>query len=198
MGNDLVDIKYGEYLHWYYYDRHAVDNNNNNRQGSLPLEEAYCSKRWDLRQFGFIIELCQVNAMVAYNYFVRKHDGDFVNKETFLRMLGRDLILNSDCEMKNDGKMGKLNTRSKTLPPGCNMASTTSRVARAGHELVRISKFHGKWNGISFPQIATEYSKCSFSMRCGTQTRTFCYCYFSLMLCVQFYGEHIASINNIN
>ena len=89
-----------------------------------------------------------------------------------------------------------MNTRKKALPPGFNIASTTSTVARSGHELVCITKYHGKWNGISFSKIATEYYKLACSMRCGTQTRMFCYCDFSLMLCTQCYGQHIASINN--
>ena len=54
VGGDLVEISYGEYQHYYYYGRHAVDDNNNNRQGVLPYEEAYSTKRWDLRQFGFV------------------------------------------------------------------------------------------------------------------------------------------------
>ena len=198
VSGSLVEVTYGEYMHWYYYGRHAVDDNNNNRQGHLPFEEAYCARRWDLRQFGFIIALAQVNSMLAFNYFVRRETKDFVRKAAFLRMLARDLIFNPESASNwktRGGTTIKTNARPKLLPPGCKIASSTSKIARGGHELVRLEKFSGKWNGHTFPKIQTDYSKCACSMRCGTLTRTFCYCDFSLMLCAQCYGEHIAAIN---
>ena len=53
----------------YYFGRHAFDDNNNNRQGCLSCEEVFQMKDWAMRQFGFIIALCQTNAFLAYNYF---------------------------------------------------------------------------------------------------------------------------------
>ena len=44
VGTSLVEITYGEYMHWYYFGRHAVDDNNNIRQGCLPFEESYSTK----------------------------------------------------------------------------------------------------------------------------------------------------------
>ncbi len=35
VGGELIEIDYSEYIYWYYYGRHSVDDNNNNRQGRL-------------------------------------------------------------------------------------------------------------------------------------------------------------------
>ena len=87
-------------------------------------------------------------------------------------------------------------TRGKQLPEGVQWAIKRSTMARGGHELVRIMKNRGKWNGREFPKIKTEYSKLKCSMKCNALTRTFCYCDFSLILCTQCYGEHIASVQS--
>ena len=201
VGMDLVDMQYREFQHWYYYGRHAVDDNNNNRQGCLSFEESYCGKRWDLRQFGFIIALAQVNAMLSYNYFKRK-DKEKVSKAEFVRMLARDLIYNREREYlwvdSPQRTATRRHCRPTTIPNGCSYASVTSKVARAGHELLRLDKNRGKWNGNEFPVITSDYSKCNCSMKCGMTTRTFCSCDNTYMLCVQCYGEHIASITNLN
>ena len=201
VGGEMIELSYGEYQHWYYYGRHAVDDNNNNRQGHLPFEEAYCAKRWDLRQFGFVMALAQTNAMLAYNYFVRHKKGlNPLPKSQFQRELAKDLVYNTNIEdeFEDENERMKLrsHTRPKKLPEGVKWAYSSSKVARGGHELVRIGKNRGKWNGHEFPKIATEYSKLQCSMKYKTLTRTFCYCDFILMLCTQCYGEQIACINN--
>ena len=72
VGCDLVQFKYGEMHNHYYYGRHAVDDNNNNRQGCLSFEDIFVPKAWEMRQFGFIIALCQTNAFLLYNLFRSK------------------------------------------------------------------------------------------------------------------------------
>merc|ERR1712038_1114307 len=100
-----------------------------------------------------------------------------------------------DDDAKDDNSRDK---RSRQLPEGCSWATKSSKIARGGHELVRLDRFRGHWNGREFTKIKTEYSKCACSYRCGMKTRTFCYCDFNLMLCAECYGEHIASVHNVN
>ena len=163
VGGDLVELTYGEFQHWYYFGRHAVDDNNNNRQGHLPFEEAYCSKRWDLQQLGFIIALAQTNALLAYNLFLHHKQGlpPFLKAE-FQRSLARELVYNLELqaavETQNGGMRLRTNTRSRQLPEGCSWASKTSKIARGGHELVQIDKYRGCWNERKFTKICMEYS----------------------------------------
>lgn len=125
-------------------------------------------------------------------------------KAVFMRKLAQDLLMmGNDCvgDVVRSSVLNSPNaftpTRRNILPSGCDMASKRSGIARAGHELVRLQPYRGKWNGHSFPQIRTQYSKCSCAMKCGTPTRTFCSCDFSLMLCGQCYGEHLAALNKL-
>ena len=55
-------------MNWYYYGSHAVDDNNNNRQGCLSFEEVLQMKDWTMRQFDFIIALCKKVAFLVYKY----------------------------------------------------------------------------------------------------------------------------------
>ncbi len=97
VGGQLVEINYSEYMNWYYFGRHSVDDNNNNRQGRLSFEETFTPARWDLCQFGFMIGLVQVNAMLAYNFFNR-HALNLAasTKAEFTQSLAKDLLYNEE------------------------------------------------------------------------------------------------------
>ncbi len=40
-GVELVEINYSEYMHWYIFGHHSVENNNKNNQGCLSFEGAF-------------------------------------------------------------------------------------------------------------------------------------------------------------
>ena len=155
---------------------------------------------------GFVISLSMTNDLLAYsNYFARyKKKKDIVEKAEFQRQLVRDLIFNDDIETtwEESRTTGvevmslRSHTTPKQLPEGCQWARKSSKIARSGHELVRIKKGHGKWNGREFPKIKSEYSKCACSYKCGSFVRTFCYCDFNLILCQHCHGEHIHEVQS--
>ncbi len=72
VGRNLVEIDYLEYMHYYYFGCHAVNNNNNNCQGRPTLKKTFTPDQWELRHLGWIIALTQINSMPAYNLFNRK------------------------------------------------------------------------------------------------------------------------------
>ncbi len=41
VGGCLVESDYSEYIRWYYYGQHAVDDNKNNCEGFLSFEETF-------------------------------------------------------------------------------------------------------------------------------------------------------------
>ena len=194
VGNSLIEISYGEYMHWYYYGRHAVDDNNNNRQGSLPFEETYATKRWDLRQLGFIIALTLTNAQLAYNHFNRLAKKEtLVTKAEFLRSIGRTLIHNEHYESQIFSENESQRMKTRHLPLGaCLNTMRAHYQGPHGHELCRLEAYHGKWNGTEFPRRTTRYGKCQCAMRCGRETRTFCFCNFAIMMCSTCHGLHLA------
>ena len=203
VGQELQQIRYGEYQDWYYFGRHAVDDNNNNRQGNLSFEETYCPDRWDLRQFGFIIALCQTNSLLAYNYFNRKEKGDnSMSKAEFTRLLAHELVNNPDRGGSSLVEEYEMNASSGAtecqLPKGGSHKSKSVKYDNGGHLLCRLDPYHGKWDGRQFPRITCKYSRCRCSYRCGMEVRTFCSCDYSLMLCSSCHGRHIADLNQNN
>ena len=44
VGGELIQFQYAEMMNWYYFGRHAIDDNNNNCQGYLSFEEVFQMK----------------------------------------------------------------------------------------------------------------------------------------------------------
>ena len=177
VGGSLFDVEYTEYQKWYYYARHAVDDNNNNRQGSLSFEEAFGCKDWGMRQFAFIAALAQVNALLAYNYFVRhKIQGNKpLSKAEFTRMLCKEMLENQLAQ--TEAEPNQNNNR------------------EAGHALKKIPTGHLKWNGEQYPKSKQPYQKypCSTS-GCKAWVRTYCACNPRISLCTLCYAQHIKNL----
>lgn len=62
------EIELPEIVATYYSCRHAVDDNNHLRQGSVDLERAWNTKTWHHRQLAFILSLTCTNAFLAFKY----------------------------------------------------------------------------------------------------------------------------------
>ncbi len=137
VGGNLIEIDYSEYMHYYYFGRHAVDNNNNNRQGRLSFEETFTPDRWELQHLGWIIALVQINSLLAYNIFNRKplHQ-DYATKAKFTRELGQDLIHTEDNHQVEDDVTGDslpLTQGPKTLPHGAQFNYLNDPCPFPGH-----------------------------------------------------------------
>ena len=92
-----MEFKYGEYQQWYYYVRHAVGDNNNNRQGCLSYEERFCPRDWSTRQFGFLFTVSLTNALHAYNHLVlMKNHKKKISKSDFLCKIAEEMINNNE------------------------------------------------------------------------------------------------------
>jgi len=181
VGGELVEFQYGEVMNSYYFGRHAVDDNNNNRQGCLSFEEVFQMKDWAMRQFGFIIALCQTNAFLAYNYFKNRkvNEEELDTKATFTRRLAKELIENEMWErQKKDDKESDTNKTKKW-----------KRVEE--HELIKMPQYRGKWNGHEFVPVVQKYQKylCT-TPNCRNRVRTYCKCDKSLVLCMECYAIH--------
>ncbi len=66
----LGNVNYSEYMYWYHFECHAVNGNNYNFQGHQSFEETFTPYCWELRQFGLMIVVCQVNSILAHNTLV--------------------------------------------------------------------------------------------------------------------------------
>eukprot|EP00055_Hartaetosiga_balthica_P018338 m.133075 g.133075 ORF g.133075 m.133075 type:complete len:412 (+) comp9491_c0_seq2:1076-2311(+) len=91
----IVQFKYPKIVTEYYRGRHAVDDNNNLRQGSQNMEHSFKTKRWILRQFTFIFNLAEVNALIAMKKF-----GDVEHTLPLFRRKLSLKLLNKTTSMK--------------------------------------------------------------------------------------------------
>lgn len=200
VGGELITIDYSEYMYWYYFGRHAVDDNNNNRQGRLSFEEVFTPDRWEGRHLGFIVALTQVNSLLAYNFFNRSlNKSPFVSKSEFTRSIARDLIFNQDIELET-AQYERPSTRGiRVLASGAIFNSKNDAINDPGHRLCRLAPYHGQWSGTEFPKLQSSYpkSKCK-GKGCKQRCRTFCFCSYSLMLCAQCHGKHLEQVSAVN
>lgn len=179
VGNNVVTFQYGEVQTHYYFGRHAVDDNNNNRQGCLSFEDVFVPKDWNKRQFGFIISVSQVNAFLAYNYFIAKEKEKEITKAEFVRDLAKELVTNEVWIKEKGVEEEKIKKEDR------------KRKRRAEkHELRKLPTNRGKWNGRCFRKVKQAYQKYKCSYGCGTMTREYCLCDKNLMLCRECYALH--------
>ena len=78
-----------------YFDASAaIDVHNHFRQGSLSLETALRTNRWDIRLFSTILGMATVDAYLAYSYFRSSSETQHENMTKFLRPLVTALVNN--------------------------------------------------------------------------------------------------------
>lgn len=181
VGAALIPLQLREYQQYYYYCRHAVDDNNNNRQGTIPFEESFSPKRWDLRQFGFILALCVTNAMLGYNSMVIAKQGKkALSNAEFRRMLAEEML--------------KVTVDQSGSPEDANGTPGGRKRRRVSqdHKLKRLKTGNGKWQGHRWSTAKQAYQKyrcCGDG--CTALIRTYCACDKSLMLCTDCYAKHV-------
>ena len=137
MTRGYVSFQYPDVVKKYYKARHAVDDNNNIRQGSFSLEAILGSKRWDMRQFHALLAMSEVNAMLGYNHFVlhvrgKQNDHSLLS---FRRKLAQQLIENSEYVLARG--------QHQESPPH----SISKRACLPEHNLVTAPLHAGKCNG---------------------------------------------------
>lgn len=158
-------------LHFKYH--HQIDNHNNCRHSPISLEEIWGTKHWPDRIFSFVLAVSEVNARKAVEYF--QNDGKSISQLEFHRKLAMELLNNTMDGISNE----------IVCPSGRRKRSRMDI-----HELLKIPVSRGKWNGMVWPQVKTDYLQQSFM--CGKHVRTYCRCNKSVNLCVDFYADHIS------
>ncbi len=64
----ILTFQHPQLISEYYATRHAVDDNNNLRQGSLRLEDGLAVRSWHIRQFFALMAISEVNALCFYTH----------------------------------------------------------------------------------------------------------------------------------
>ena len=88
-------FKYTECFANHYKYRHGVDDHNNLRHKVPSIEDSWRTKRWAVRVFSFILAISEVNAFLAYRYFIwNKNLQPELTLIEFRRKLALQLIRN--------------------------------------------------------------------------------------------------------
>ncbi len=182
VGGSLVTIDYAQYLHWYYR--------------CLSFEEAFTPDSSDLRQLGFVIAISQVNLMLAYNFFwCTSTSQPTLDKATFTRELAIALFYGAYEDCNKYEVVGNCSQQKWVVQQLRQRAVFASKELKTNedpsHCLCCLDWHQAKWNGHEFPKVASKYICCWCRAKCGREYRTFCFCDWSLMLCLSCYGEHV-------
>lgn len=177
----VIEFHYPEMIATYYKARHAVDDNNNMRQGSMGLEEGFPVHTWNLRQFIAMTAVSEVNSLNFYNHRRKMDDPEQFKPLSLIqyrRLLARALVENP--YLKKD-----------EAPTSSGPSLRSSRTP--GHELVTAPLYTGKWRDGAWAKVSTQYlkRKCS-GEGCTREQRTYCACDPHLFWCdACFYLEHL-------
>ncbi len=64
----ILTFQHPQLISEYYETSHAVDDNNNLRQGSLSVEDGLAVRPWHIRQFFALMAISEVNALCFYTH----------------------------------------------------------------------------------------------------------------------------------
>lgn len=183
-----ISITYPDLVERYYKARHAVDDNNNVRQGSFSFEKLMGSRHWHIRQMHFLIALAETNAFQAFSYFVRRDHIKFCDDtlRSFRLSLARQLI-EHPLFFEERAQVGAKDVSSPR--------ELRSGVEELGHALVVAPPFSGAFDGEAFREVQQRYQKhkCRGG-NCHKTIRTYCSCNTGFWLCSGCYTIHIREI----
>ena len=93
-GNNVrKTFKYTEPFANHFLYRHCVDDHNNLRHSGISIEETWRTHRWVNRVFAFLLAISEVNAFLAFRYFIWDKK-DKMELLQFRRLLALALINN--------------------------------------------------------------------------------------------------------
>ena len=163
----------------YYANRHAVDDNNNVRQGSAPLEESWGTKRWDIRQLCWIIALVETNALLAFNQFIcKQRQLEPLSLVEFRKLIVKEAL--QHFKTVNEA----LASDSRIITHQMN-----THVLKKKDEFCGIFS-HGKWT-----KTKSKYQQAVCSgANCHARVRTYCVCDPTLVLCSVCFADHLAAM----
>jgi hypothetical protein len=160
--------------------RHQVDDHNGKRHAPISVEKQIGSRRWDLRQFFFILALTDVNVKLGCNDMIDDNDNQDNSMIAHRKHLARVLINNSWLKEEREQEE-QLNSSKRT----------SHRNNRCIHKLIQHDPFTGKYDAKTrkFTRTNKKYSVLRCSV-CQVDTRFYCQCNAAVPLCKVCFGIH--------
>ena len=185
--NQRVEFKYPSVISQYYQARHAVDDNNNIRQGSKSLEAGFQVNRWPLRQFLALVAVAEVNALCFFNY-IRAKDSEISVKAS--------LSAPTLAQFRQDLAKRLIHNKHLCVAEDTEPSAKRPRRSKPEHVLQKVPKYAGVWRNNQWTHIATPYAKhfCAGG-DCDAEVREYCACDKLVFWCTDCWGNvHLRSI----
>jgi len=181
-------FNYPDQVAKYYQARHAVDDNNNIRQGHLSFEAIMATRHWHYRQFHALIAMSEANAMLGFNHFVRAIQDLSTErgKAAFRLRLAQQLIEHPLFDQE----------RATVPPPPPSVSrSAAARAVPSSHVLVTCEDNSVMFTAKGFKSAKNKYQKHVCKTRgCTRQTRKYCSCDPSRWMCEEcFFAAHLSN-----
>ena len=118
-GEGIKEIQYPEVIENHMIARHAVDDNNNSRQGSFSLEQSHPTRDHTVRTFWYFTSVSEVNAMNAHHHFTQRAGSVKQTKRDFRKKVALDLMRNrAYLEEQGAASWGDEQTEADEAPCG--------------------------------------------------------------------------------
>ncbi len=173
-------FKYTTPFYNHFKFRHQVDDHNAKRHAPISVEDCLGARRWDVRQFSFLLALTEVNVKLGIEYGMS--DDKITPMLAFRKRLAKSLIFNPWFveEIEAQG----LATQDST-------PTNRKRRRNEHHELLMRPNFTGKYDAHTrkFCTTKKRYVRLLCSS-CREGCRTYCRCDPSIPLCKVCYGKH--------
>ena len=180
-----TNFKYTTPFYNHFKYRHQVDDHNAKRHAPISVEDCLGARRWDIRQFSFLLALTEVNVKLAMDFGQPKKN--ILSMLAFRKRLAKALIYNHWLTMQE--------IKAKEGPQEVTPTSQ-KRCRNDHHEHFQRPAFTGKYNGSTrkFNTTTKRYVplKCAYCQPTDAKlTRWYCQCDPSLPMCKVCYGQHI-------
>ena len=175
LDGSTITYKYTEPFANHFDYRHCVDDHNNLRHQTPALEETWITYRWPTRVFTFLLAISEVNAYLAFRYFVWNGEKK-LNFHTFRKQLAFGLMYNDWVGPEQPYERSMRSTARRTL-----------------HEIHTAPLFARSYNGRKW--LCTAKGKYQQYVcrgaNCKKPVRTYCRCNPGNWLCTSCHLLHV-------
>ena len=182
-----ISFKYTECFANHYKFRHAVDDHNHLRHKLPSIEDSWITHRWPVRVFSFILSISEINAFLAFRYFIwEKELQPHLTLLQFRRKLALQLIMNDDWVRDQEERGIQIEEQQRR-----------KRQKHQKEHLLLTAPHHAsffaneKWTCTAktkYPQYACKGAGCK------NRIRTYCRCNPGIWYCKDCFIDHLDEI----
>lgn len=181
-----ISFQHSEAFEHYYEARHKVDDHNHSRHLLPSLEATWVTTTWENRVFAFLLAISEINAWLAYKFFVLIPQGfDHLTIHQFRRKLALALIYNDFIVIDHSASP---RTSPRTSDRKRKASVLTPHIQGIAPQHAKFfDHARGNWD-LSAKDGSQRYN-CKMA-GCNKRTRKYCNCNIGHWICDCCFGIH--------